>query len=161
MYKELEKLYHAIDQITKRLEKIHKNRMQCTLGCTDCCVDNITVFKIEADNIRHYHSNLLQKEAPHAPGACAFLDGIGACRIYEQRPYVCRTQGLPLRWVEENTEYRDICPLNDEGRPVEDLPPEQCWTIGPFEKRLALLQNKRYNDRMERIALRSLFDSGK
>ncbi|MBK7707050.1 MAG: hypothetical protein IPJ30_15135 [Acidobacteria bacterium] len=55
---------------------------------------------------------------PHTRGACAFLDQ-DACRIYPDRPYVHRTQGLPLRWIEDDLEeafkYRDICPLNEAG----------------------------------------------
>ena len=84
--------------------------------------DQITVFEVEAEVIRRHHADLLAEGEPHAEGACAFLDGEGACRIYEHRPYVCRTQGLPLRWLEEldgeTVELRDICPLNDEDDPI-------------------------------------------
>ncbi len=65
------------------------------------------------------------------------LDADGACRIYEVRPYVCRTQGLPLRWVEAAVERRDICPLNEPGEPIEELPEDACWELGPIEERLA------------------------
>lgn len=108
--------------------------------------------------MRH-HASVLD-EAPHPDGACAFLDAEKRCRIYEHRPYVCRTQGLPLRWLEEDEETdevfeaRDICPPNAEGPPLEELPAEACWTIGPFEERLARQQNDG-----ERVALRSLFDA--
>ena len=39
------------------------------------------------------------EEGAGPEGACAFLDGEGGCRVYPDRPYVCRTQGLPLRWI--------------------------------------------------------------
>lgn len=129
-----------------------------------CCVDELTVFEVEAQNIRQSHSNLLQTAVPHSPGACAFLDTDGACRIYEDRPYVCRTQGLPLRWLEEEAsgdfvELRDICPLNDEGdvEPIEELPEDECWSIGPTEERLAKLQLQFGQGKLSRIPLRSLF----
>ena len=125
---------------------------QCKLGCKDCCVDALTVFEIEAEEIRRHHPEVLAS-APHPPGACAFLSAEGACRIYAHRPYVCRTQGLPLRWTDEDVEYRDICPLNDDpSRPIEALAPEECWTLGPVEARLAALQPDG-----ARIALRALF----
>ncbi|MBI3798314.1 MAG: YkgJ family cysteine cluster protein, partial [Deltaproteobacteria bacterium] len=101
-------------------------------------------------------------ETPHTEGACAFLNEEGACRIYAHRPYVCRTQGLPLRWIEERedgsvSEMRDICPLNERGEPLENLAEEACWSIGPFEGRLARLQAAAGNGEMQRIALRDLF----
>ena len=120
------------------------------------------MFQVEAERIRRHHADLLDQGRPHPAGACAFLDDEGACRIYEDRPYVCRTQGLPLRWIQEDeqglvVEYRDICPLNEEGPALEELPEEDCWTIGPTEGHLAQLQKRVEDDAPERIALRDLF----
>ena len=131
-----------------------------------CCVDDLTVFEVEAENIRRSHAELLKNGAAHAAGACAFLNAEGACRIYGDRPYVCRTQGLPLRWLDEDAqgdfiELRDICPLNDEGdvEPIEELPPEECWSIGPAEEQLARLQSQFSAGKLARVPLRALFDS--
>jgi len=97
---------------------------------------------------------------PGPAGGCAFLDDAGACRIYPHRPYVCRTQGLPLRWAEDEgdavVERRDICPLNAEGLLIEDLPAEAMWTLGPVERRLAAAQ-ARTGDPERRVPLRALF----
>ncbi len=154
-------LHHEVDAATRPLETLHAERLQCRRGCSACCVDDITVFGVEAERIRTRHAELLSRGAPHPPGACAFLDTEGACRIYADRPYVCRTQGLPLRWTEEGAtrtvEYRDICELNETGDPLETLPVEACWTLGPFEGRLAVLQSTRGEGGMERIPLRDLF----
>jgi Fe-S-cluster containining protein len=147
----------AVDAVAAPVARANEARSKCKAGCADCCVDGLTVFAIEAEEIAQHHAAVLEEE-PHPPGACAFLDGERRCRIYEHRPYVCRTQGLPLRWLEEDAEEvyeaRDICPLNAEGPPIEELPPEACWSIGPFEERLARAQNDG-----ERVALRSLFDA--
>jgi Fe-S-cluster containining protein len=80
---------------------------------------------------------------------CGYVFGVqpaaGECRVYAHRPYVCRTQGLPLRVLlegegegEQNEsgdesvpkEHRDICPLNADKLDVKALPADQCWTIG-------------------------------
>jgi Fe-S-cluster containining protein len=161
---ELTRLYQEVDLGIRPLLAIHSARIQCRRGCHPCCADNLTVFEIEAENVRSHHSDLLAGGNPHPEGACAFLDPAGACRIYEHRPYVCRTQGLPLRWMEHHpngtfTEMRDICPLNDKGQPVEALPEEQCWTIGPIEGKLARLQASMDGGALRRVSLRSLFDS--
>jgi hypothetical protein len=121
------------------------------------------VFAVEAEHIRAAHGDLLRDGAPHAPGACAFLDADGACRIYAERPYVCRTQGLPLRWQEERpdgrgmVEHRDICPENEPGPSITELPAEACWLLGPFEHELATLA-ERFAGNRTRIPLRTLFE---
>lgn len=152
------RFHAAVDEAAAPVELANRARLRCASGCADCCTDGLTVFAIEAAEIERHHAAVLAEE-PHPPGACAFLDGERRCRIYEHRPYVCRTQGLPLRWIEEDEETdevyeaRDICPLNAEGPALEELPAEACWSIGPFEERLARAQNDG-----ARVALRSLFD---
>lgn len=157
------KLHTEVDAQVHELEARQSPPLNCRRGCADCCVDDLTVFAVEADRIRRESPHLLAEGRPHPPGACAFLDTDGACRIYHSRPYVCRTQGLPLRWVEDDGESRDICPLNaGEGRPdPDDLAVDQCWTIGPWEGRLAMIQvhalGGAFRDDLPRVALRSLF----
>ena len=156
----LGRLHADVDRKASALHVLHAARLQCRRGCNSCCVDGLTVFAVEAERIRRQHAELLAGEAPHAKGACAFLDEQGACRIYEHRPYVCRTQGLPLRWIEERdggpVELRDICPLNEPAEPVERLPKVACWSIGPFERRLAQIQTA-LGGRPDRVRLRDLF----
>src|ERR1700730_8692526 len=141
----LQRLHAHIDELTQPLHQRHAARLRCARGCSMCCVDDLTVFDVEAENIRRHHPDLLQDGEPHPPGRCAFLDEEGACRVYEHRPYVCRTQGLPLRWLEEAddggvAELRDICPLNETEEPLQALPPQDCWSIGPVENALQRLQ---------------------
>ena len=160
---ELLRLHAAVDAEATTLAERHGERLRCALGCTDCCVDDITVFTIEAALIARHHASLLAEGKPHPAGACAFLDSEGACRIYDRRPYVCRTQGLPLRWIETDAtgaeatrEYRDICPLNEPGPSLLELDAESFWEIGPREAELASLQS-RHSGKLERRSLRGLF----
>ena len=156
---DIESFHDEVDALTARLEELHRDRLQCSKGCAGCCVDDISVFEIEADLIRRKHADVLQT-APHPEGACAFLDDEGACRIYASRPYVCRTQGLPIRWVDEvdgqPVEYRDICELNEEGPLITSLEPQACWPIGPAEAKLQALQAQ-HGEPMARVKLRDLF----
>ena len=159
---ELTQLYRQVDAESARLSSVHAPRLQCRRGCSSCCVDDITVYEIEAKSIRSHHHALLDGGRPNPVGACAFLDDEGACRIYDRRPYVCRTQGLPLRWLEESpggatAEMRDICPLNEEGDPLVDLDADDCWTLGPPESSLAQLQAASDGGAARRIPLRDLF----
>lgn len=158
----LREMYERVDGYVEELLLRLGERITCKRGCAGCCVDGLTVFEIEAEYIRHQSGELLASEKPHARGACAFLDDDGGCRIYDDRPYVCRTQGLPLRWFETEDdgrmiEMRDICPRNDsEDERVEHLPSEECWLIGPFEGRLAELQREEFGE-LRRVSLRGLW----
>lgn len=157
---QLRSLHREIDLLATGIAGQHP--LQCRRGCSSCCVDELTVFEVEADRIREQFPDLLADGTAAPAGGCAFLDEEGGCRIYEARPYVCRTQGLPLRWLEEDDEeevieLRDICPLNAEAVPPEELDEEACWTLGPFEERLAALQEQADGGEMRRVALRDLF----
>jgi uncharacterized protein len=170
-------LHQGLDRRVSALNVIHAKRLQCARGCSSCCIDELTVFAVEADHIALHNAPLLESGKAHAKGACAFLDLEGACRIYEQRPYVCRTQGLPLRWIngadqgslegEPITESRDICSLNENADPIEAIAESDCFTLGPAEEQLARLQvasstldtsaRPGGGARPVRVSLRSLF----
>jgi len=160
--KDLQKFHSEIDRKVVRLEKNHSERINCKAGCASCCVDELTVFEIEAENIKQNYSELLLTAEPAEKGKCAFLDKEGKCRVYNHRPYVCRTQGLPLSWIEELedgslAEMRDICPLNDKSLPIENIDSEKCWVIGSAEQTLFELECSFNNESYKRVYLRSLF----
>jgi Fe-S-cluster containining protein len=158
-----ESIHAEVDARVAPLLADYGDRLTCRRGCSACCTDDLTVFEVEAEAIRQHHGELLAEGVPAPVGRCAFLDAEGACRIYEHRPYVCRTQGLPLRWFEEDeateevAEYRDICELNVDTVDPIDLTEDQCWLIGPVEESLARLQGERDGGAYRRVALRSLF----
>jgi len=157
-------VHAAVDARASAVAAHHGTRLTCRRGCSGCCQDGLTVYTVEAMRIEAEHGALLREGRPGPAGACAFLDTEGGCRIYESRPYVCRTQGLPLRWLEEGEDWefverRDICPLNAEGQPIEALPDDECWEIGPVEDRLSLAQEALDGGRLQRVSLRGLFRS--
>lgn len=151
----IRRLHHAVDRGVDEVSQSYNDRLQCRSGCHGCCLDGITVFQIEADLIREQASTDLRGASP-SPAGCAFLSSDGRCRIYHARPYVCRTQGLPLRWhTDLDEELRDICALNDEVD-IMALSPDDCWTLGPIEYQLQRIQRAKYQA-LQRIGLRELF----
>ena len=159
----LRALHDDLDREVRRLTERHAGRLRCRRGCADCCLDGLTVRAVEAERIRAAHGALLREGEPGPEGGCAFLDGEGACRVYADRPAVCRSQGLPLRVLYESEsgdidERRDICPLNAEGEPLADLAEDDCWLVGPAELRLASIDEDFAGPDAPRIALRSLFE---
>lgn len=158
-------LHALVDNLTAPLSEGLGDRLQCKLGCSSCCSDGLTVFEVEGDRLAQALQGRTITTGP--VGGCVFLDPQAACQVYESRPYVCRTQGLPLRWGAESAdgpvEHRDICPLNEGEPPLEELPAEACWTLGPVEQRLAIAQRQAQKARgdtdeepLRRVGLREL-----
>lgn len=162
----VERLHGVVDELVAPIVAAHGPRLTCRAGCHECCSDALSVFELEAAVIERHHAELLATGIAHAEGGCAFLDERGECRVYAHRPYVCRTQGLPLRWLErdedgEPAEVRDVCPLNADGTPLEELGSDECWTVGAIEERLATRQSAIDGDQGRRVALRTLFAGAK
>lgn len=166
LIEELEKFYSEVEKVKIKLEYLNKNNLNCKKGCSACCIDGITVFEIEAEYIfaksRSLKRSLKLENAGNKNGKCVFLNDENECLIYEFRPYVCRTQGLPLRWIDfdendELVEFRDVCPLNYQGKSIEKLNEKYFWEIGPFERKLSDLQVKYFNNG-NRIEVRKLYE---
>jgi Fe-S-cluster containining protein len=112
----------------KTIQKFSQE-MKCKEGCSKCCYTDISIFKVESERIKewfHSQDELKKKElkelwsTKNFAGACSFLYD-ERCTIYEARPVICRTQGVPLFLATENV--LDYCPLNFEGGD----PPKEDW----------------------------------
>ena len=87
--------------------------MTCEQGCDACCYVQLTVCAVEADAIRSALSALDENEkrtlreravamdvdSDAGDGACVML-GRQGCTVYEARPLVCRTHGLPIAYTD-------------------------------------------------------------
>lgn len=111
---ELKELYNKVTDFESRISSEAMKHSQCRKGCSKCCYTDISVFEVEAKNIREWvktHHPPLNH--PVVEGACSFLNG-DACTIYEARPLICRTQGLAMSFKENDQIFADICPLNED-----------------------------------------------
>jgi uncharacterized protein len=93
-----------VDEFFARVHARHPRDMQCESGCSDCCVVRLTITKVEADAIRDLVAGwptdqraVLAANAAASTTACAALDPAGRCLIYDARPIVCRSHGVPVR----------------------------------------------------------------
>lgn len=156
----IEEIHGDVDRAVAALLLRLARPLHCEVGCQDCCIDDLTVFEVEAERIRRSVRDGAVIEVADE-GRCAFLDDDGWCQVYEARPYVCRTQGLPLRWLEEAAsgewvERRDICELNEHLVALLELGEDECWTLGELEGRLAMAQARLDGGELRRISLREL-----
>jgi Fe-S-cluster containining protein len=149
---------NASDFFDKVAEK-NAAKMECKKGCSQCCMTDISVFDIEADRIREYVKNqITDNEKKHQlksiweskpeAGACHFLVE-NQCSIYEVRPVICRTQGLPLFLSTENV--LDFCPLN-----FKDGNPEKSDWLNLERLNTMLSIAAKSAGRDERISLKKL-----
>lgn len=98
--------------------------MECHSGCSRCCHQRFGVFEVEAHRVRAALLRLSrndpalrervreQADDPAVAHHCALLVD-DRCAVYEERPLICRTHGLPTRVVDEHgTPSQQGCPLN-------------------------------------------------
>jgi Fe-S-cluster containining protein len=108
------KLIAESDSECRRLEELHSDKMVCRKGCTSCCMD-FSIFPVEfftiAETLKGKEINY-NKSA--GEGECPMLvDGL--CSIYESRPFICRSHGLPLLSMGEDGWELSHCELNFTG----------------------------------------------
>ncbi len=111
-------LRDRVDRRAGELLARHGRAITCRARCCDCCVD-LTVFPVE------YHAILADlrragvASLPIDPSAaCGFLRD-GLCVLYEARPLICRTHGLPLAFEDDRSPRRlrtaSSCPRTFDG----------------------------------------------
>ncbi len=98
-------LTDRIDAFFARVAARHAADLRCAAGCDACCRTRLTVTGVEAAAIRAWAA--ARSDAERAaiataartddPTRCAALDDGGRCRIYDARPLVCRSHGVPVR----------------------------------------------------------------
>jgi uncharacterized protein len=84
----------------------------CKRGCAKCCVHGLTLLPLEADYIRK-NVSLKNVVSNTKKSECVFLKN-DVCQIYQHRPVLCRTQGYPLLYRDDNSDKVGVsyCDLN-------------------------------------------------
>ncbi len=105
----LPELEHKVDGFFGRVMQRHGDDMQCNTGCSDCCHVRLTITAVEAAAIRRLRPQVVLNPAPDR---CAALDAAGRCQIYDARPIVCRSHGVPIRIREGSLPVVQSCHRN-------------------------------------------------
>ena len=94
------------DEQVKKLERSLASFINCKPGCYSCCSLS-SVLPLEAETIKRAVDCLNQKQqviirqqaaAVSAPYCPLLFEGI--CLIYEHRPLICRTHGVPVAYID-------------------------------------------------------------
>ena len=142
--------YHQLladlDAEIARIGKMHGATLSCGPRCASCCLA-FSVLPIEAACLRNALATLpstRQGQPRHTFAGVAercplLIDDL--CSIYAARPVICRTQGLPLAYVDEEREAIEVsaCPLNFPDD--YDFAPESLLFMDGFNARLSELNH--------------------
>jgi len=150
-----EQLRDEVDRLTRRLSDRYTIHLECRSGCSGCCRHHLSVFRVEADRIARAIADLPEMtreviakqavavEANEARGeevSCPLLVE-DRCSIYESRPMICRTQGLPLIYeTDEEEQEVDFCPFNFTAPDApDDLDEDHLVPLDAINMRLAMI----------------------
>lgn len=123
-----QQVIHKADDFFARVQAEHGEKMRCGSGCTDCCHQDLSLLTVEALAVRvaldRLDRPLQARIARQGNSPCALLvDGL--CAIYQDRPLICRTHGLPIRYAGseggQGPSLPVVCALNFvQGQPPKD-----------------------------------------
>ena len=144
-------LADAVDENFARIQTRRGACMQCRAGCTDCCRARLSVTHVEEAFLRRGLARLSEAERKElarrardkAREMCPALDAEGRCQLYDSRPLICRSFGVPLRRRREvvlvNPPVIDVCDLNFVDVPLEPLPAEDVLDQTSLDTELAAI----------------------
>lgn len=110
----IHRLYHElVDELDVEIrglsEVLPQGVVRCRPGCRECCIA-FSILPLEAAHIRRHSS--AGPKCGDAAAHCAFLEN-DRCTIYDLRPLLCRTQGLPVGYMSDSGAVEvSACPLN-------------------------------------------------
>lgn len=138
-YRNLRALYDKVQVHSDRVMDAYAGKFQCRKGCSDCCSSDRSVSAVEYANVARVLAELPEKKRerlksqPRSKKRCSMLLD-GQCAVYEARPLICRSHGLPLVLERsKGRQYVDVCPLNFSDGSLGSVPPEDLLAQGTVD----------------------------
>lgn len=134
---------NTIDKTAAKLEAGHKKHMKCKAGCDMCCMD-YSILPVEFYYIK---DELLNSEISNESFSskneteCVFLKD-HRCTIYNVRPVICRTHGLPLLFMTGDNWELSACELNFTEFDLEEFNEDNTFPQDRFNSQLFMLNKK-------------------
>ncbi len=151
-----------VDQLTEQLASKHQKHMACKKGCDLCCMD-YDVFPIEFEAMKEALKDQAVDTQASIIGNCIFLKD-HVCQIYEHRPIICHTHGLPLLFMNNDQWELSACELNFTNFADEEFTPENTFPQDTFNSKLFMLnkafleESKGEHSEFELIPMQQLKD---
>jgi len=131
-----------VDRFSAAAKDRFPDHVTCGRGCDACCT-HIGILPVEAFALAAAVAALPDREAEEIRsrawrmrlgGGCPMLDD-SSCLLYDARPVICRTQGLPLLLEGKEGPQVDFCPLNFQG--LESFPGDVVLNLETLNQTLA------------------------
>lgn len=141
-YSKYREMRSKIDKQCDQLHLFHQQHTQCRKGCSNCCMD----FGLMPVEFHYIVEQLKNKPIAHnsetEKGQCIFLVN-NECTIYEHRPIICRSHGLPILFMDEVGENFNLsfCPLNFNDVDDDYFSLENSYHQDTFNSKLYLINN--------------------
>lgn len=112
-------LLARVDSLCSTITNLLGKQITCSVGCSSCCT-SITIFPVEAAAIRDALDKLPHPEAEkilrhiseQVDGERCPILYKHQCMLYDSRPIICRTHGLPILYTSDGQQKSDCCRLN-------------------------------------------------
>ncbi len=141
------KIRKETDVISEKLSKVHSSHLQCKKGCDLCCMD-YSILPVEFYTIleelkgRSFDKKIILSKSYKNYEDCIFLKD-HACTIYESRPLICRTHGLPLLYTSDDGEWElSTCELNFRDFNFENFSEKNTFSQDKYNSKLFLLNRE-------------------
>lgn len=170
----IQDLYDKIALFEEKISPSVREQSSCKMGCAKCCYTDISIFEVEAKNLRSWFTSLTDEKklelksywkepsrqtrsfSGEDVSSCVFLHN-EMCTVYEARPLICRTQGHALNFREGAESYVDICPLNEDM--LESIQSSEVMNLDLLNSILSGLEKlDSGNQERKRIRLKDLKD---
>jgi hypothetical protein len=162
-------LLAKVDGFFARVHGRYGAQMKCAEGCSECCGVQLTLSPVEAEALREHLATLPESvrarlaaravALEHAAGPCPALDANGRCDVYEARPLICRTHGVPMRTpraaslpVLDERDGLAVCHLNFEGMPLDEVDADCVLALESIDALLGVVNARAVGEGEERLA---------
>jgi Fe-S-cluster containining protein len=138
-----------VDLLCERLAEAHNEHLNCKPGCHKCCID-FSIFPIEFFSILKENENKkVNVRNVAGESECLFLND-GLCSIYESRPLICRTHGLPMLSMGEDEWELSYCELNFTSGELPEFGESNTFPQDLYNSKLFLINREFVNSNKDK-----------
>ena len=143
-----EELLREVEDAFDAIQKRQSRQMLCRSGCSDCCRARLSMTHVETAYLRQSIASLPRDRRSEVSARargddqeyCPALDPEGRCGIYEVRPLICRSFGVPLRRQSREPLIQpstiDVCDKNFTSTSLALLPQRDILEQDPLTSTL-------------------------
>lgn len=133
-------LIAELDEQVAQLTDALAAQLRCAPTCSSCCMP-FSLLPLEAAILQQKLRRHNRVGSVESVGCCVLLHD-RLCQFYPERPVICRTQGLPLAYIDHQAGTIEVsaCRLNfaDDFAFSEEV----LLFMDPFNERLATLNHQ-------------------